>query len=307
MKNDLPIVLLYCKDPVKVAFFEKTLKGSFSLIHVEELNEGLEWLKASPIEVFILDRQDSDESLENICLSAQKAVKGKYLPILLISKSIKKSTVLEALNAGITDFIHEPLDSLEIHERITVYLYFRFVSKKMKLIRNQIKTTPLTPNNPKTLSSKTFIRDKTLKTISSSKKGAVPLSVLMIHLDSSSQLGKHSPEEVFYFLETLLKERLRKFDTFTTEGPGQYMILLPKTSPRAALAIAQDIQKEISSREINTSIKDVLITVSIGIISFEKELSKSAKDFEKFDSSLEKVKKALIRSQEKGNTIISKI
>jgi diguanylate cyclase (GGDEF)-like protein len=158
------------------------------------------------------------------------------------------------------------------------------------------------------LQEKTLLRDATLKTITAAKKGAIPLSVLLIHLDNLSKLqddlGTTSLEEVIAFIEKFLKNRLRKYDTFHIEAPGQYLILLPKTSQSAARAIAEDISKEISTTTIKTHAREALVTVSIGIVSFEKELSKSAKDFEQFDLCLEKTKKSLLRAQKKGNTII---
>jgi len=175
------------------------------------------------------------------------------------------------------------------------------------MVRNKIKTSPLIPRNTKSLLDKTFIRDETLKIISTAKKGAIPLSVLMIHLDSFSRLQETLKEEsllsVFQFLEKFLKSRLRKYDTLLSEGAGQYLILLPKTSQSAAKIIAEDIRKEISTTNISTPLKEVLLTVSIGLVSFEKELSKSAKDFEQFDFCLERIKKSLARTK-KGNTII---
>jgi two-component system, cell cycle response regulator len=309
MKNSLPLILLACKDPEKVAFFKETLKGSFSLIHAEEIKEALEWLQASNIDVFILERGKLAPPLEDLCKIIQKFSKKKNLPILLVTKSIKRSTILHALNVGITDFIHEPLDALEIEERIAVSLYSKLVSKKMKIVESKIKAVSLLPRNSQILQEKTLIRDKTLKAITSAKSGAVPLGVLMIHIDAVAKLreriGEVELEDILSYLEIFLQSRLRQNDTFMVEGIGKYLILLPKTSLRAAETIAKDIQKEVASTTINTLNNEVLITVSVGIISFEKGLSKSGSDFEKFDLSLEKVKKSLLNSKEKESTIIS--
>ena len=310
MKNSLPLALVITKDLVKFSFLKDALKNMFSLIHAEDSLEGLDWLKGTTVEILILDPPALLHPLENICSKVQKITKTKYLPILLISNSLKKSAVLGALNAGVSDFLHEPLDALEIHERVSVYLHSKLISKKMKLVRSKIKESPLIPRNSKKFFEKTFIRDKTLQTIAAAKKGTVPLSVLMIHLDSFSHLqetlDENAKQEILTFLESFLKKRLRKYDTMTLEGPGQYLLLLPKTSQSAARAIAEDIRKEISTTTIVTSVKEVIVTVSIGVVSFEKELSKSAKDFEQFDLCLERVKKSLVRSQKKGNRIVEK-
>lgn len=308
MSPHLPLVLFFCKNAEKIAFFQETLKGTFSVIVVKDCTEVFDWLKNSPIEILFLDYPSVLKSLEEVCFGAQKLTKGKNLPILLIANSLQKNFILDCLQTGITDFLHEPLQASEIHERITICLHGRLISKKMRIVRNKIKPSSLVPRNVNMLQEKTLLRDATLKTITAAKKGAIPLSVLLIHLDNLSKLqddlGTTSLEEVIAFIEKFLKNRLRKYDTFLIEAPGQYLILLPKTSQSAARAIAEDISKEISTTTIKTHAREALVTVSIGIVSFEKELSKSAKDFEQFDLCLEKTKKSLLRAQKKGNTII---
>jgi diguanylate cyclase (GGDEF)-like protein len=308
MKTSLPLLLLVSKDQAMVALFEKTLKTNFFFIHVSELAEAFQKLKDLPVALLILGKDPFNQPLEKICKNVQKITKAKNFPILLIANSMTKEVIITSLSAGITDFIHEPLDTLKIHERIAVCLHSRATTKKMKTVTGKIKTTAISARNPKMFLEKTVLRDQTHKVISTAKKGAVPLSVLMIHLDTFAKLQKilsaNALKEIFQFLENFLKGRLRKYDTFMVEGPGQYLILLPKTSESAARIIAEDLRKEVSMATISTSSKEILVTVSIGVVSFEKELSKSAKDFEQFDLCLERVKKSLLSAQKKGTTII---
>ena len=308
MSPHLPLALFFCKIPEKIAFLQETLQGIFSVIVVKDSASTFDWLKNSPIEIVILDYPSVLKSLEDVCFGTQKLTKSKNVPILLIANSLQKPFILDCLHVGISDFLHEPLQASEIHERITICLHSRLITKKMRIVRNKIKPASLVPRNVNMLQEKTLLRDATLKTIAAAKKGAIPLSVLLIHIDNlpkiQDDLGTNALEEVIIFIETFLKKRLRKYDTFLTEAPGQHLILLPKTSPSAARVIAEDICKEISTTIISTRSREVLVTVSIGIVSFEKELSNSAKAFEQFDLCLEKTKKSLVRAQKTGNSII---
>lgn len=308
MKNSLPIFLLVCKDTAKAAFFKATLKKTFEVIHAEDSDSAIEWLKSTPIEIVLLEEKALLDPLEKVCALIQKVSKEKHTPILLLSNSLKKSVILNALNSGVSDFLHEPLQELEVHERIAVSLKSKLINKKMKLLTRKIKTSPLIPQNTHAFSDKTLIREQTLKIITEARKGAPPLSVLMIHLDSLSRLqknlGEQGHQEILLYIESFLRKRLRKYDTLIIEGTGQYLILLPKTSQSAAKVMAEDIAKEISTTTIVTTAKEVLVTVSIGLVSFEKELSKSAKAFEQFDLCLKRVKNSLLKSTKKGITII---
>ena len=309
MKSSLPIALLICKDLSKVSFFKNTLKGSFHIIHAEDSDTGLEWLKSSPIEIVLLESQAVLVPLQHVCSSIQKTSQTRHIPILLIANSIKKTMILEALQAGVSDFLHEPLDSLEVHERIAVCLQSKLINKKMKMVTSKIKSSPLVAQNSQAFLDRTLIRDKTLETIAAAKKGSAPLSIFMVHLDASTRLRKDLGEkgfkEVLSYIETLLQGRLRTYDTLMIEGAGQYLMLLPKTSQSAAKVIAEDIRKEVATTSFATSVREVLVTVSIGVVSFDKELSKSAKAFEQFDLCLTRVKESLVKAQKKGNTIVS--
>jgi diguanylate cyclase (GGDEF)-like protein len=308
MAISLPIALLFFKDSGKLAFFKLALKNSFKVVQTEDSESTIEWIKSTPIEIIILESQALDSPLSELCANIQKASKNSHIPILLLSNSLKKSLVLDALSAGVSDFLHEPLEELEVHERIAVALKSKLINKKMKIVTNKIKTAPLLPQNTRLFLDRTLIRDKTLKTITAVRKGAPPLSVLMVHVDTLSRLkqnlGEQAVGEVLTFIESFLKGRLRKYDTLIVEGIGQYLMLLPKTSQSAGRVMAEDIRKEISRTTIATSLREVLVTVSIGVVSFEKELSKSAKAFEQFDLCLERVKKSLAQTAKKGNMVV---
>jgi hypothetical protein len=54
-----------------------------------------------------------------------------------------------------------------------------------------------------------------------------------------------------------------------------------------------------------TSFTEILITISIGVLSFDKEPTGSAKDFEQFEKSIERVKQSLHLSERIANRVIS--
>lgn len=311
MKNPdtLPTALLICNDISKTSFFKRTLKGTYYIMDAKESHTALDWLKTTPVEIIILDYKTLDEPLMNLCQHIRKTKGCETIPILLISNKLQKSFTVDSLNAGVTDFLHEPLDPGEVFERITVALKSKIVSKKMSLVTSKIKASPMIPQNTRTLLNRVLINDQTLQKISEEKKIATPLSLLMIQLDQmdrlSDTLGDQVLEEVIAAVTQMLQKRLRQFDTLIPQGAGKFLLLLPKTSQNASKIIAEDIRKEISTTTIQTQKKELLVTISIGVVSFDKHLTDSAHAYEQFDKSLSRVKKALEQAQKTGNKIIS--
>lgn len=308
-QTSLPIILFIGTDIAKVTFLKKALKGTYYVMDAKDGFTALEWLKTTPAETLIIDFKTLDEPLFNLCQHIRKMSGFSKIPILLITNKIQKSFIVEALNAGVTDFIHEPLDANEIYERIAVGLKSKIVSKKMSLVTSKINTSPLIPKNTQFFLHRMLLNDKTLKEISEAKKIATPLSLLMIELDNYTMLvktsGELAVEEIIDALSQLLTQRLRQFDTLMPQGGGRYLLMLPKTSQSAAKIIAEDIRKEICRTTIVTKKKEFLVTVSIGVVSFDKKLSDAAQAYEQFDQSLERVKKSLEKAQKKGNKIVS--
>jgi PleD family two-component response regulator len=298
--------LVISNDPGKAYFFKKNLNGIYSILEVENEEHAIAWLKSTPIELIFLDFQSLEGSLAAFCEEAKKLTKPRKAPIFLISSILKKTFAEETLKAGVSDFLHEPLNEDELHEKITNQLAPPFLNKKVKTITKKFKPHSLIPKNTNIFLDKTLIRDKTLKTIIETKKNATPLSVFTIQLDSVNKLlrevGEQGLYEITEQLETLLKLSLRQKDFLITESPGQFLLLLPKTSPTAGKIIAEEIRREVLSTPLLTSKSEILVTISIGIMSFDKDLSSSAQAFEQFEFCLEKVKKSLPK---KGNIIIS--
>ncbi|MBM3207747.1 MAG: diguanylate cyclase [Chlamydiae bacterium] len=308
-KTSLPCILFIGSDVAKIAFFKKSFKKTYYVMNTHESFVALEWLKTTQIEVVIIDFKSFEEPLYNFCEHIRKTPGLEKLPILLVSNKIQKSFTTSCLNAGVTDFLHEPLDENELFERIAVCLKTKLVSKKMSLVSSKISASPLIPKNTQIFLHRMLLNNKSLKEISKAKKIDMPLSLLLIQLDGLSSfqkdLGELVVEEIIAAVEHLLASKLRQFDTLLHQGGGRFLLMLPKTSPSAAKIIAEDIRKEVCRTTIHTRKKELLTTVSIGVVSFDKKLNDVAEAYDQFDHSLQMVSKCLERAQKKGNKIIS--
>jgi len=307
--SQLPIIFLLCKDPYKVSFFRTQFKDVYYIMDVDSCSAAIDWIKSSPIDLIFIDFYSLDEPLGNFCLHLRKILGKKKIPIFLISHIIQKSFITEALSAGVSDFIHEPLDTLEIHERILVQLRSSPLNRKVYALASKIKPPPSIPKHIDLLQHRSLMSNTVLKKIIETKKTTRPLSLYMVQVDRFIQMQKEFGESITKALmdqlELILQAHLRPHDFIIKESPSHYLILLPKTSARAAKIIAEDLRKDVSSTTIRVQDIEVLLTVSIGIISFEKDSPEDSKSFEQFELCLSRVEKALHLANQKGNTIVT--
>jgi diguanylate cyclase (GGDEF)-like protein len=287
-------VLIVSEDATKLATLKKILKASFHVIERADVKEALELLKHTRVDLIILDSKikygHNIETAENL-----RAAVFKDTPILLITSNIKKSFAQIALNSGITDFINEPLDKDEIEERIAVAFKNQDRPKKISQIA-QRSTPKMRSSLP--LTTREFLSDQAIKEIAKARKTSSNISLLMIELDDFKKIPVSKSDKAQQHLEKVLQENLRKNDLLIPQGPGKFILMLPRTSNRAAEIIAETIRTEV----LRTSFS-IPLSVSIGLISLDKSVPGSADEI--FDRLLDGVKRATTEAKKTGNKIVS--
>ena len=290
----LPVALVVSDDPAKLTLLKKTLKDLFKVVEKNEIKTALEFLNTSSVDLVILDaRIREGHSVE----TAEELRAAVFLetPILLITHNIKKSFSQVALRSGITDFINEPLNKDEILQRIAVAFKTQDRSKKISQIA-QRKTPRMKSSVP--LSNYEFLNDQAIKEIAKARKTSTILSLLMIELDDFHELPPSKSPKAHSHLEKVLQKNLRKNDLLIPQGPGKFILMLPRTSKRAAEMIAESIRTEVLNAE-----SKMPLSVSIGLISLDQATPGSADEI--FDRLLSNVTRAASEAKKTGNKIVS--
>jgi diguanylate cyclase (GGDEF)-like protein len=148
------------------------------------------------------------------------------------------------------------------------------------------------------LSSHAFLGDQAIKEIAKARKTSTTISLLMIELDDFKKISETKSPKAHTHLEKVLQENLRKNDILIPQGPGKFILMLPRTSSRAAEIIAETIRTEV----LRTSFS-IPLSVSIGLISLDKSTPGSATEV--FDRLLDGVMRATREAKKTGNKIVS--
>lgn len=303
----LPVVLVVSQDASKINFLKRSLKN-FCIVGAESSASALEWLQSMAIDVLIIDEKIDGTSALDFSRQVRKVKDCVNTPILLISNNLKKAFTFQALNAGISDFINEPLDDQEIYQRILVAIRAKVVDQKMAFMASKIKEKAASSKDIEQFKMRFLINDKALKEVSKARKTAGVLSLLLIELDAFKEFvrkwGEPLAEEALTSLTNLLNQSLRKYDVLYPQGGGRFLLLLPKTSKSAAAAIAETLREDISQASLLVNKPDLSLTVSIGLVCFDKALPASMNVYEQFDRLYDKVHHALDKAKKKGNSIV---
>ncbi len=290
-----PIALIVTSDAATAAFLRKVLRLTFQLIERQDPSSAQETLYSASVELVLLDSKGLNEEELFLALSRFRSSLGKKkTPILLITDNLKKKFAQDALRAGATDFINQPLDEDEIEQRIAVAFQ---AFERTKNISNVAKRlTPGAPAAASSLANRQFLNDQAIKAISKARQNEGHVSLLIVELDVKKTAAP--TEEMHLHLLSLLQAMLRKNDILIPQSTGKFIVMLPKTSERAAELMAESIRTDVET-------KIAPLSVSIGLISWDHSRPAINSAAEEFDHLIEVATQAVQEAKKTGNRIIT--
>ena len=129
------------------------------------------------------------------------------------------------------------------------------------------------------------------------------LSVVMIDSDNLKQIndthGHESGNRLLQHVVRCIREQLRGSDVMARFGGDEFIVLLPETSNKGALEMAERIRKAVEISRFDVRTGDTNITVSLGVASYPD-------DGGNLDVILDKADKAMYRAKQRGrNRVIA--
>jgi len=124
-----------------------------------------------------------------------------------------------------------------------------------------------------------------------------PLSVVMIDSDNLKQIndthGHESGNRLLQHLVRCIREQLRGSDVMARFGGDEFILLLPETSNKGAMEMAERIRKAIETSRFDVRAGDTNVTVSLGVASYPE-------DGGNLEIILDKADKAMYRAKQRG-------
>jgi two-component system cell cycle response regulator len=290
-----PVALIVTNDISTATFLRKVLRLTFQLIERQDASSAQEIVRSTSVDLILLDSKDLDEEALFLTLSRFRSSLGKKkTPILLITGNLKKKFAQDALRAGATDFINQPLEEDEIEQRIAVA--FQSFERTKNISEVAKRSTPGAQTASSSLTNRQFLNDQAIKEISKARQNEGHVSLLIIELD----VKKAAPpsEEAHLHLMSLLQSNIRKHDILIPQSTGKFVIMLPKTSERAAELIAESIRMDVEK-------KISPLSVSIGLITWDHARPSIGSAAEEFDHLIDVATQAVQEAKKTGNRIIT--
>ncbi len=145
--------------------------------------------------------------------------------------------------------------------------------------------------------------EKRLKeTTASAKRKNQPLCCIMSDIDFFKKVndtyGHAVGDCVLKTVAKTIKKELRESDIPSRYGGEEFIFLLPQTNPEEAFVVAQRLRKAVENKKINIeeykieNVKEISVTISIGVSEFKKSDKSPQNLYERADNALYNAKES---------------
>jgi PleD family two-component response regulator len=290
------VLLLFSADPITLDFFRTHFSDEFVILPYQNELSLLESVGKTIFNFFIFDEKTPGVDLFKLTKTLKKREELKLIPFLLITTRLEKSYFRKAIQAGITEFLYEPLEVKQVKFHIAEAFKSQKIQEKMVTLSSQITPKPLEKEVEKPHHYNFLLNERAFKEVITAKKIGKPLALLLLQINHVETFPQ-SEEVINKTLADFLKHYLRPQDLLFPQGKGKLFIMLPKTSKRAAALIAESIQDDIEKKTFSLDNTSVKFTFSTGLGSFEIKDDDRKNPYEHFESLLNEVQNTLNRSQ----------
>jgi diguanylate cyclase (GGDEF)-like protein len=216
---------------------------------------------------------------------------------ILISGSYKNADkIVECLSVGAYDVILKPVNEewakITITRAIERRRFYDDAQKKDHYWKLSIFDELTRIHNHR------YFHHSLTQALSSAQRYRFPLSVLLMDLDNFKQYndrhGHLAGDQVLRVLGGFLSKLIRSGDMVARYGGEEFAFILPHTSKRGAMAMAEKLRKAVEALEFNP--KGIgpseHLTTSIGVASFPQDARSKDELLRKADVALYKAKRA---------------
>lgn len=226
-------------------------KMGLEIIQAKNGAEAIEHVNDADFDALVVDLYMPEYNGLEVFEAARK--KDPEVVALILTGSASVETAVEALRAGVFDYLTKPLESLATFDlALTRALQHRFLISENKRLFDEVQRLAVTDSLTSVYNRHKLTESLNLE-IERARRYDRPLSIIMIDMDGLKSIndtyGHAAGDEALILVADSIKSCIRKVDLPTRFGGDEFMILLPETDLEVAMAVAERICLEVDQRE----------------------------------------------------------
>jgi diguanylate cyclase (GGDEF)-like protein len=196
-----------------------------------------------------------------VCRRIRESRHDRYIYLLVLTSRKGGRDVVDAMQAGADDFVVKPFDAAELDARLRV-------GRRILDLEERLRTSA-TRDALTGLWNRGAIRGLLDQQISRARRGALPLTAMLIDIDHFKQIndshGHPVGDEVLRAVAKRTSSTLRIHDFLGRDGGEEFLVILPDVEPPKAVIAAERVRRSIEGEPVVTAAGAVAVTASIGV------------------------------------------
>jgi len=238
--------------------------------------QAMEALKEHKFDALVLDLYMPEHTGLEVIDVARKI--DPDIQALILTGSASVETAVEALRAGVYDYLTKPLESMTSFElALSRALERRYLVNENKRLFEEIQRLAVT-DSLTGLYNRHKLQDSLNTEVERAKRYNRPLSIIMIDMDElkviNDTYGHAAGDEALKLVAKSIECSIRKVDLGTRFGGDEFIVLLPEADSEVAASVAKRIRETIMEMEFESG----KLSVSMGVVQWHEGFD-TPKDF----------------------------
>ncbi len=190
------------------------------------------------------------------------------VPVIMLTAIGEVEQKIKVLGSGASDYITKPFHQGELLARVKVHLKIKALQDELRQKNALLLELSTTDGLTKIYNRRHFL-ELARKEFERSARLGLQLSLLLFDVDHFKEIndtyGHQAGDEVLISLCRAVTSSLRDYDTFGRYGGDEFVVLFPQSDLRAALRVAERIEKAIGEIEV-PEMAGRRVTISGGLV-----------------------------------------
>jgi diguanylate cyclase (GGDEF)-like protein len=193
---------------------------------------------------------------------------GHYIYVILLTSKQGRQDMLDAMNAGVDDYLVKPFDASELKARLLVGKRILNLQDELVAARESMRHAA-THDSLTGLLNRGEIFGMLERELERARRERNPLSVILADIDHFKQVndtcGHLFGDEALQEMAHRLQTGLRVYDGVGRYGGEEFLLVLPSCNVEDALVRANELRETIAANPIMHRGVERSITMSMGV------------------------------------------
>lgn len=233
------------------------------ILHATRPEEGLTLAVEAQPDVILLDVVLPGMSGLHVCQLLKEREVTADIPVIFIAGDASPKQIARALEVGGTDYIHKPLEAIELQARVAAALRTK---RLIDLLKNHARIDPLTG-----LHNRVALDEVLEATVSAYERKKIAFSLLMLEIvgmqKMAETLGRSIVDQVLVRVGETVRASSRPYDFACRYGPEVFVLVLSQTEGEEAVRVCERFLASIRKTEISVDGETISLKVNAGLAS----------------------------------------